>query len=196
MSRTEISPYLQDNKWACHCFMDSLGDARLPVRDKAQLRAHCKHTNQGISICTSSPNPTFLRALWTGTDDICTLSGLHYRKGTASFGNLTFLEWAVFMPVFCSKERFYCRCTREVVRAFIASEEDTISCHLLWKNTIPLASKAAFYTKILKKIILNKGKSLSCSQDLQKCKRTTENCLPQIAKLHFYTFLASGEFSH
>lgn len=141
--------------------MDSLEDLRLLVRDKGLLSTHSSTTSLGYQHLYQFPKSHFPQAMWIGTDVTCTLSGLHYSKGSLSFGNLALLECAVSIPILCSRES--CYCSRQVVSVFIAPEGDTISCHLLWENAVSLTSKAAFYTKILKEIILNKTKPLSCS---------------------------------
>lgn len=41
-----------------------------------------------------------------------------------------------------------------------------------------LSSKAVWYTNILEKIAGNKAVNASCSEDVQKHKRSKENCLP------------------
>lgn len=52
------------------------------------------------------------------------------------------------------------------------------ACTLLWRETVSQSFKIFGYINILEKIVWSKGHSVPHLQDVQKCERPMENCLP------------------
>lgn len=80
----DVLPNLLADKWGCHSFLETQDSC---VRD-GQFFNHSNSSTRSISICVASLCPGFHRAVWRGLDDPCTCSGLCYRRGTLSLGNL------------------------------------------------------------------------------------------------------------
>lgn len=75
----------------------------------------------------------------------------------------------------------FCLLWRET--AIVPDCEQT--CPLLYIEGDAVSSKGVHSTKILEKIIQNKGQSVSQLLDMQKCERPVENCLQAISAFKY-----------
>lgn len=120
--------------------------------------------------------PNSHRATWRGSNDIYRWNWVLYRRKILNLGNPPLLLWEVSIPAPCREK--HCLCLpwlwKEQIWSFFRRE------------TLPLSSKAVYYRERLEKVIWNKGRQSLCSEDVQKCKIHTENCLP-ISPSNFYT---------
>ena len=57
-------------------------------KKKKNFTTHSNNINQNASTCDGSLSLNFHRMTLRGSGDNCACSGLHYRKGTLSLGNL------------------------------------------------------------------------------------------------------------
>lgn len=106
---------------------------------------HNNRSSQNVSISTGSPSPSFNTMTWKASNDACTHSGFHYRRGTLGLGN----------PILNSKQA-YCQIPqKEILSLYIFHGYKHIFPLLLM--TVPPFSKTVHFVNNSEKITWNKG---------------------------------------
>ena len=101
---SESLPYLQANKLACHSHMAA---GRRQVSSGSETKKQFKNssTSQGISICTTSPNPNSYGKIQKSSHDNCTIleTATFYSKHQEAYNLLCREALPLPFSVFCDK---------------------------------------------------------------------------------------------
>lgn len=130
--------------------MDTSRKPSTPVSETKDFITHSTASSMSISVFVliflaskSHRNNT------EGPDDTCIYSGLHYRRGTLSLGNLNFFFMVnKYLPF--NLERDYLFLPGVLENLCIAAKRDSISIY-----------QGYFYTNIFENIIQNRGQLVS-----------------------------------
>lgn len=124
------------------------------------------------------------------------LSLKSHRDNAKQSGCLLCREWDCIKlknPKFRKSQCYIMGC-KQTCPFFVPEEEllfikliSTQTCHLLWRETLPVSSKADCYINIFERQTRTKPCHCLCSQDMQKYERPMENCLPT-------AFCVSGKY--
>lgn len=158
--------FLQANKLGCYNLLMLPEDMATPESEKKDFST--QGTANRVSIMFTSV-PLDLPTRTTGVAGWPTLD-LHHPGEPHAWEALIIYNWLhTNLAQFSLKG--------DIFFVILDSKQ---TCPWLWREPLSLSSNNICYTKISERIVQNKGNQFLCSQNILKCNRLVENCLPAV----------------